>query len=197
MEGLRITRLLASDASLDYLSKMIYEPAEDSFLIEKYVKHFAEGRSVLDMGTGSGILAEVALAVGAKSVLAVDINQEAVNYVKQKGVNTRLSDLFSTISKKFDLIIFNPPYLPKTKDEDTESETITTGGQQGHEIIERFLIQAKAHLNEDGKIILLFSSLTGRKQIDKILKENNYKFKCLETKKLFFEELFVYLIFNK
>jgi len=171
---------------------MIYEPAEDSFLIEKSVKQFAEGKSALDMGTGSGILAEVALATGAKSVLAVDVNQEAVNNVKQKGINTRHSDLFSNISEKFDLIIFNPPYLPKTKDEDAESEKITTGGTHGYEIIKKFLIQARAHLNPNGKILILFSSLTGRERVDKILQENNYKFKCLETNKLFFEELYVY-----
>ena len=119
--------------SSNYFSKMIYEPSEDSFLIEKCVKQFAEGKSVLDMDTGLGILAEVALTIRAKSVLAADINPEAVANLKQKGIPTRHSDLFSTISEKFDLIIFNTPYLPKTKNEDEESETITTGGAKGHE----------------------------------------------------------------
>lgn len=176
-----------------YTSKMIYEPAEDSFLIEKYVKQFSKNKSVLDLGTGSGILALAAKTSGAKSILATDINPEAIRSLP-KNIPSRVSNLFSNIKESFDLIIFNPPYLPKTENEDQESETITTGGAQGHEIIQKFLEQAKSHLNPHGKILLLFSSLTGREKIDNLLKKLNYKSKCLETKNLFFEELYVYLI---
>ena len=61
---------------------MIYEPAEDSFLIQKYVKQYAHGR-VLDMGTGSGILAMTALDK-TKDVLAVDIYEPAIDELKKK-----------------------------------------------------------------------------------------------------------------
>ena len=55
----------------------IYEPAEDSYLLQKYVKELAIGR-VLDMGTGSGIQAITALKnLQVRLVLAVDINPEA------------------------------------------------------------------------------------------------------------------------
>jgi len=177
-----------------FYSKMIYSPAEDSFLIEKYIKQFSKDKSVLDMGTGSGILAETALAAGAKSILAVDINPEAVQHVNKKGISSRVSDLFSEVPESFDIIIFNPPYLPRAESEDFESETITTGGSQGHEIIQKFLQEAKPHLDSDGKILLLFSSLTGKEKVDNLITKEDYKFKCLETKKMFFEELFVYLI---
>jgi len=175
---------------------MIYSPAEDSFLIGKYVKQFSKDKSVLDMGTGSGILAETALAAGAKSILAADINPEAIQHVNKKGISSRVSDLFSEIPEDFDLIIFNPPYLPKTKDEleDSESETITTGGSQGHEIIQRFLQEAKSHLNPGGKILLLFSSLTGKEKVDNLITKEDYNFNQIDSKKLFFEELFVYEI---
>ena len=66
---------------------MIYEPAEDSFLLQKYVKKYAKGK-VLDMGTGSGIQAEA-----AKDVLAVDVNPECVEYVKKKGIRAIVSNL--------------------------------------------------------------------------------------------------------
>jgi len=173
---------------------MIYEPREDSYLLAKYVEKFARGR-VLDMGTGSGILAEVALNK-TKEVLAVDINKEAVEYVKKKGIKVKVSDLFSNINGKFDLIIFNPPYLPDEKLEDKESKLTTTGGKYGYEILERFFNQAKNYLNKNGKILIVFSSLTNKNKIDKIIKRNNFKFRLIEREKIFFETLYCYLIFR-
>jgi len=59
---------------------MIYQPREDSYLLEKYVKKFAFGK-VLDVGTGSGIQAVSALRNNkTKDVLGVDVNKYAVKY---------------------------------------------------------------------------------------------------------------------
>jgi release factor glutamine methyltransferase len=169
---------------------MIYEPEEDSYLLEKYVKKYAKGK-VLDVGTGSGIQALVALE-NTKDVLAVDINPEAVDFVKKKGVNAKISDLFSNVEGKFDVIIFNPPYLPEDSEEDEESKKITTGGKKGHEILEKFLKEAKEHLNENGMILIVVSSLTG--DVQSLFKKYKYRFECLEIEKMFFEQLYVYLI---
>ena len=146
------------------------------------------------MGTGFGILAETALKSGAMDILAVDINKEVVSYVRSKGIKAKLSDLFSSVDEKFDLIVFNPPYLPEDELEDEETRRITTGGKNGYEILEKFIIDSKDYLNKNGKILIVFSSLTDKNKIDEVLKENKYKFECLEKKKLFFEELYVYLI---
>lgn len=167
---------------------MIYEPEEDSWLLEKYVKKLAKGK-VLDMGTGSGIQAEAA-SLNTSDILAVDINPEAVKHVKEKGIQALQSDLFKNVNGKFDCIIFNPPYLPEDELEDNESKTITTGGKEGHEIIEKFLNEAKKHLNKKGIILLVCSSLTG--DVEAHFKKQGYKFNKLEEKKLFFEKLKVY-----
>lgn len=167
---------------------MIYESSDDSFLLLKYVKDYAKGK-VLDLGTGSGILAKEALKY-TKDVLASDIlnlNFKDIKFIK--------SDLFENIKGKFNFIIFNPPYLPKDKREDLESALSTTGGKYGYEIIERFLNELKKHLKKNGKCLIVFSSLTNKNKIDKLIKKNKLKFECLEKKKLFFEELYVYLIF--
>jgi len=171
---------------------MIYDPEEDSFLLAKYVDKFAKGK-VLDLGTGSGIQAETALR-HTKDVLAVDIDKESVNYVKKKKIRAIISDLFSNIKEKFDLIIFNPPYLPEEKLEDDESRKITTGGKYGYEILERFFSQASKYLNKNGKILIVFSSLTRKNKIDKIIKNYNFKFKLLEGQKMFFEKIYCYLV---
>ncbi len=169
---------------------MIYEPAEDSYLLLEQVKKYAKGK-VLDLGTGTGILAEAALEK-TKDVLAADVTEEAVDFVKKKGVKAVKSDLFSNIKGKFDLIIFNPPYLPEEPKEPEDSSLSTTGGKRGNEIIERFLLQAKEHLEEDGKILMVFSSLTPN--IDKLIKKYKYSYKKLSEKSFFFEKLYVYLI---
>jgi len=167
---------------------MIYEPGEDSYLLNTYVHTLVCGK-VLDMGTGSGIQALSALE-NTDDVLAADINPECVAYVQKKGVKAVQSDLFSNVSGQFDWIIFNPPYLPEDLEEPEDSQQITTGGEEGNEILLRFLRHAKEHLNPDGKILLVMSSLTGEPEELFV----NYKHTCMETEKLFFETLSVYLL---
>ena len=167
---------------------MIYEPEEDSYLLETYVKKLAKGK-VLDMGTGSGIQAEAALAK-ANDVLAVDIGEEAVAFVKMKGIKTIQSNLFQKIKGKFDTIIFNPPYLPEDSQEDEESKRITTGGKEGSELLEKFLKQAKDHLDKKGQILLVCSSLTGN--VESLFRKHGYQWEKLEEKSFFFEKLNVY-----
>lgn len=169
---------------------MIYDPQEDSYLLEECVKKHAKGK-VLDMGTGSGIQAKAALK-NTSDILAADINLEAVESCQKQKINTIQSDLFSNIKDSFDTIIFNPPYLPKEELEDKESQQTTTGGKQGHEILEKFLSQAREHLNKDGIILIVCSSLTG--DVEKIFIKYNYKFTTLKKEKHFFEELKVYLL---
>lgn len=171
---------------------MIYEPREDSYLLEKYVKKLAVGRT-LDMGAGSGI--QALAAKKAASVLASDINAEAVAFVKNKGISAVISDLFGSIEGKFDTIIFNPPYLPEDEREDRESSLCTTGGKKGSEIIERFLRESKKHLAIDGQILIVVSSLT--KDAFKIFKKHGYLCKILEEKKFSFETIYACRLHRK
>jgi release factor glutamine methyltransferase len=185
-------------------SKTVYEPCEDSYLLAKQVKKYSKG-NVLDMGTGSGIQGINALTnKNTKSVTFCDINSKAIEYVKEivkKDANInklkipiffKISDLYSKISskEKFDTIIFNPPYLPD--DELDDEKLITTGGKQGWEIVERFLFDSKVYLNIDGQILLLFSSLTDKSQIDKIISNLTYEKNFIAKENLFMEQLYVY-----
>ena len=83
----------------------VYEPREDSFLLQRIVKRLAKG-FVLDMGTGSGIQAlTAAKKKNVKKVLAVDINPKAIAYCKKNSQHKKItycaSDLFSKIRGNF------------------------------------------------------------------------------------------------
>ncbi len=173
---------------------LTYQPAEDSWLLASVVQKFSKDKKVLDMGTGSGIQARTAQAAGAQSVLAVDINKQALKKVKEQGIPTLHSNLFAKMKDKFNLIICNPPYLPEDAQEDTESAQATTGGKHGDEFILTFLKQAPKNLTKDGEILLLLSSLTPQAKINQLLKKQNMSKKTIATKKLFMEQLEVWRI---
>ena len=174
----------------------IYEPREDSFLLQKHVRKYAKG-ICLDVGTGSGIQALEALKKGSK-VIAVDINKNIIDclnkkYKNKKNIKFYQSDLFFALKKKskFDTIIFNPPYLP----EDARLKDLALdGGKKGYEILERFLNEADNYLKENGIILIVFSSLIGKEKINKFIFNNLLEYKELEKKHIFFEDLYVYLI---
>ncbi|MBI2671921.1 DUF2431 domain-containing protein [Candidatus Woesearchaeota archaeon] len=168
---------------------MVYEPSDDSFLIQEFVRKYAKGK-VLDIGTGSGILAKTALEK-TKDVLAVDIDEESVEHCKKLGINTVKSDLFENVKGKFDLIIFNPPYLPDDKNK-LKDDHFYIGGKKGNEILERFFSKAKEYLNKNGKILIVFSSLTPN--VEEIMEKDKFKFKKLKEKAFFYEKLYVYLV---
>lgn len=184
------------------MSDTVYIPEEDSFLLAGCVKRYAKGR-VLDLGCGSGIQGITAL--NNKNVIEVtfsDINPKALKYAKDglteennsksKKTNFIHSDLFNNIKESYDTIIFNPPYLPD--DELDEEKLITTGGKHGYELTETFLEQAKSHLNIDGQILLLFSSLSDKGKIDNIIKSLDYNKFQIGKESVFMEQLYVYQI---
>lgn len=170
---------------------MIYEPREDSFLLQKYVEKYSGGR-VLDIGTGSGIQALTAMKK-TKDVLAVDIDDYSVIYARSKGVNAIQSDLFKNVNGRFDLIIFNPPYLPKDIKEKKEIDRLVCGGKEGKELIEKFFNEVRDYLNEDGRILIVFSSLSG--DVLDCIKKKGFNYKKLDEQSFFFEKLFVYLVY--
>ncbi len=172
----------------------IYQPKEDSFLMsrilkEKIPKMLKENSNLkfLEIGAGSGIHLETAKNLGIKkeNISSSDINPKAVEHCNLLGFNCIHSDLFEKIKGKFNLIIFNPPYLPEDSQEPKDSKLATTGGKKGNEIILKFLQQAKNYLEKKGKIFLITSSLSEDIDFEKL----GYKAKEIGCEKLFFERL--------
>ena len=170
----------------------VYADSEDSWLLQEQVAKFCRDKKVLDVGCGLGIQAITAALNGAKEVDAVDINPIAVQLTKENATlnNTEIevfeSDLFSNVKGKFDLIIFNAPYLPMTDLENVavkegfDIECIKWAG--GKPLIEKFLRQAKEYLEDNGMVLLVFSSLTN-------LDAPNMQ--ILSRRRMGFEEIYV------
>ncbi|MCX6749684.1 MAG: methyltransferase [Candidatus Pacearchaeota archaeon] len=172
----------------------IYEPQEDSYLMSDFLKKeipkllkINPELKLLEVGVGSGInlLTVKSVGVKKKNILGTDVNKEAVKHCLNLGFNCITSDLFNKIKGKFDIIIFNPPYLPLDKKEPKTSRVATTGGKRGNELIIKFLKQAKKYLNSDGKVFIITSSLSSAVNFYKL----SYKSKEVAKKNLFFEEL--------
>ncbi len=180
---------------------MLYEPREDTYLILREIRAYARG-NVLDMGTGTGILAAAASKT-ADFVIGTDINEEALEYARKKAKTKDIknikyirSDLFSYFRRnpmEFDLIIFNPPYLPEDKREPADSAIATTGGKKGYEIIEKFFSEANRYLTSFGKILVVFSTLTGKDKVHSILEEYGFNYQKLAEKDIFQETILVYI----
>jgi release factor glutamine methyltransferase len=164
------TKRISSGTYVFDVYEEVYEPAEDSFLFVDNLEVHAD-EVVLDLGTGSGILAVLA-AKTAGSVVAVDLNPYAIRCAKENAKHNRMmskisflqSDLFSAFAAgtQFDVVLFNAPYLPSEKDEqDTWIGRSWAGGANGRKIVDRFIAETPRYLKLNGRILLMQSTLTG------------------------------------
>jgi release factor glutamine methyltransferase len=146
----------------------VYEPAEDSFLFAENLD-VEKDAQVLDVGTGCGILGILA-AEKADNVVAVDLNPYAVCCARENAMLNNLrckmafiqTDLLTALneSAKFDLILFNAPYLPAAEsEEESWIGRSWAGGINGRKVIDRFIAEAPLHLKPGGRILLMQSTL--------------------------------------
>ena len=172
----------------------VYPPGEDTFLLmESALEEVKEDDEVLEVGSGTGVIAEKLKAI-ALSVIATDISPHAVRMTAKRGIDVVRTDLARGIKKKFSLILFNPPYLPLDEGERRGDwiERAIDGGENGREIILRFLREIKDNLADKGKILLLVSSLSGIKEILDFAEREGYAYEKVNEIGLFFERLEVY-----
>lgn len=134
------------------------------YLFHYWLRKYSGIRSAaLDVGTGCGVLAFQLLNRGFETVCATDINPNSListmKSAKEFGVEDRMnifySDLFENVERKVDLIVFNPPWLPAKMDITGLDRAIYF--EEG--LFERFFAEALDYLNDEGKIVFIFSNL--------------------------------------
>jgi release factor glutamine methyltransferase len=171
----------------------VYEPAEDTYLLLKVA--LAEARvsdRVLEIGCGMGLISR-GLAPRVQTVLATDINPHAVKVVQKYGIPVVRADLFLGIKGEFDMIIFNPPYLPTIEEERIAGwlNFALDGGGSGRDTIDRFLEDLRPHLAIGGRAIILLSSLTGPKEVEDAAHAAGFEVSEVAAERHFFEQLYV------
>ena len=141
----------------------VYQPAEDSALLARTaVERVGPGDRVLDVGTGSGFVAAKLTEAGAHAV-GVDLSPLACREAADSGVQVvrgNLVDPFQTGC--FDLVAFNPPYLPtpEAAEWDDWMEHALSGGEDGRRLVDPFLDTVSRVLAPGGEALLLLSTLT-------------------------------------
>lgn len=180
----------------------VYLPSEDTYLLIETLEkeNFKNKKSFLEVGPGSGIIS-LSVYNNFKKLTLVDIDKIVIDYLKDlkkeyslEKITILQSDLFTEIKdKKFDVIVFNPPYVPSEKIEVFS----TDGGKDGCEVILKFIKKLKNHLNKEGVCYLLVSSHNNLKKIYNEILKNQLTYNILQEKNIFFEKLIILKICDK
>ncbi|MEL7663797.1 MAG: HemK2/MTQ2 family protein methyltransferase [Methanosarcina mazei] len=181
-------------------SDLVYEPAEDSFLLADAALEEAEpGMRILEIGAGSGFVSAVLRAnVKGIRIFATEINPHAALCAKANGVEVIRTDLFRGLKPgrkgaPFDLILFNPPYLPTSEEEKVPGwlNYAFDGGTSGRETLDRFLDEVRNYLKPGGRALVLISSITGFEAVKDRMLKMGFEVDVVLRKKVSFEELIV------
>ena len=169
-----------------------YQPAEDSILLSKTLQKYV-GEAVLEIGIGSGYTCK-----GLSKnpfVVGTDINSESLEEAHTRLKSSHIENIelvqcdgASPFREEcFDLVVFNPPYLPS----EVINDSTVDGGKKGIEVLNKFLDHSIRVLSDSGLIIFVLSTLTDYKKVLNNLRKKGFKIKKKDSQKLFFEEIFI------
>ncbi|MEU5417929.1 HemK2/MTQ2 family protein methyltransferase [Streptomyces sp. NPDC001407] len=150
----------------------VYVPQEDTALLEESLRHesLPPGHHVLDVGTGTGVLALAASRAGAARVVAIDISRRAVLAARanaalsRRRVHVRRGDLLAPVAgQRFDLVLANPPYLPSHRAEPPARGPARAwdAGRDGRVLLDRLCAGVPALMRPGGVFLLVHSALSG------------------------------------
>jgi release factor glutamine methyltransferase len=163
----------------------VFRPRPDSWMLVRALRaeRLAPGARVLDVCTGSGVLA-IAAAQGGARVTAVDLSRRAalcaaVN-ARLNGVRVRAlrGDLLAPVDgERFDAIVSNPPYLPAAGDAlpARGAARAWDAGRDGRALLDILCAQAPEHLAPGGVLLVVHSELSRPDRTIAMLRERGLR----------------------
>ncbi len=162
----------------------VYLPSAATRLIAENLGDVA-GRRVLDLGTGSGVLAIVCALKGAEWVVATDISRRALRTAEEnlrlngvRCVELRHGDLYQALKphERFHVIVSNPPMTPSPR----SLPRFTWGGPSGRMVLDRVIEGAWSRLEPGGRLIIPTISLVGIGETWRRLREKGFRVRALD-----------------
>lgn len=159
----------------------VYAPQRDShLLIEAMVASAAvEGRSVLDLCTGTGLAAIVAAQLGAHAVTAIDISRRAVRCTRRnaRAAGVRIKAAVGThhdalAGGPYDLVVCNPPYVPADPAHGNPpgSSLAWDAGPDGRMVLDPLCDSAPALLADAGVLLIVQSEFADPERTIRMLR---------------------------
>lgn len=173
----------------------VYEPAEDSFLLidalEKDLEYLRARKPTfcLEVGSGSGVvITAFGMVFPQTFCMSTDINFKACVMSKETAVYNNVildavnMDLTSSfLDKRFDVIIFNPPYVVTDSDECHSAGIMASwaGGVKGREVTDRLLHLIPMKLADSGTFYLLLIKENIPDEVVKIMSDYGFQFEVV------------------
>lgn len=177
----------------------VYEPSDDSFLLARVVKeHAAPGVRVLEVGCGTGLVGLTAAKQGAEVTLT-DANPFAVELARHNAKENEVrvevveTDLLEGLTGPFDVVCFNPPYLPTAEDDVVEGplNLAFDGGLDGNQVVLRFVEQLGALPQRPAVVLVVHSSLSDPAPLMEAMESLGYGHEEAAKETFFYETLWV------
>lgn len=177
--------------------KTVFWDPRDTESLRKLIREdeSISGTSILEIGTGSGLISLCCLKAGAKRVIATDLNANAVENAKFNASHLGLestfevrqvplsnSSAFSVIedSEQFDLIISNPPWVNRTPNTINEYALY----DQNFDLLKSLFAGLKIHLKPKGRVLLAYGCVDAIKTIQKLSDEYGLQYTKFDPRML-------------
>ncbi len=176
----------------------VYPPAEDSFLLAESIID-TKGHKALDIGTGCGIQA-IILSRNCRHVVATDIDRKCkaaltVNSILNnvRPPEFRLGNLYEPLrlGEKFDIIVFNPPYLAEDPEVSIPESCWWSGGENGRAVVQRFIKGLKAFLRPEGAAYLVINDNPPVEETLKKIEDEKLIWEVVNEIKIAFDKIYV------